>query len=236
MFRPRTYFLFFGMASLSFEGLAGSALQIEQSMKENKHYRTVVTTSTLLLGSICIAFAMSGFVAFGINIQPMILMNIPEQTPLHAVISVLLVTELVCTYPPVMYPIFAIFEQWCGSSKRIGTTFFYQRPHLFVCVGIRVVLVAITAWIAYFFEKNFNLYLALVGSLANASILYILPPILFLRAQACRLEGDGLPLDARQTVQACALILFGSVASVIGTVQASFHLLEGNIPLGGDAP
>ncbi|KAF4659812.1 neutral amino acid transporter [Perkinsus chesapeaki] len=219
-----TYPLFLGIASLSFEGVAAMALPIENSMADPSKFKNVLGCAVLLILVLNLWFASTMVVAvseFRQDVPGVITEAMPSGAPVSQLVSVCLSLELLFTYPGNAIPLFKLFERSRFSTRTFGDM---SRSSRIICFSIiRIIVVAFTGVTAFLLSDYFDIFLSLVGSVANASILFVFPGLCFIASSTH--EDD----KRRYRFAAVLVVSFGIAVAVIGTAIGARTALHGEV-------
>ncbi|KAF4732454.1 U2 snRNP-associated SURP domain-containing protein [Perkinsus olseni] len=219
------YPLFLGIASLSFEGVAAMALPIENSMANPAKFPNVLGYAVVLILILNLLFSCVMVVAVsGISddVPGVITRAMPEGSTISQLVSACLSLELLCTYPGNAIPLFKLLERSTAAGRVFGGMRRLARVTYFSI--IRIVVVAFTGVTAFVLADAFDIFLSLVGSVANASVLFVFPGICFIASST---HED----DKRRYRWAAGLVVaFGLTAAVIGTAIGARTALKGILP------
>ncbi|KAF4741436.1 hypothetical protein FOZ62_009547, partial [Perkinsus olseni] len=119
----KTYPLFLGIAALSFEGVAATALPIENSMANPAKFPNVLGYAVVLILILNLLFSCVMVVAVsGISddVPGVITRAMPEGSTISRVVSACLSLELLCTYPGNAIPLFKLLERSTAAGRVFG--------------------------------------------------------------------------------------------------------------------
>ena len=196
----------------SLEGV-GLILPLESSCSDREGFprllKQTITGITILMA----VFGTCGYVAFGNETISPISLNLKGESA--AFVQVALCLALYLTYPIMMFPVSDVLEDLFLSDR--------NKPPRRYCPSrtVRVIIVLITATIAYFLP-NFGKFLELVGASICTLLGFILPCYFHLR------------VFGRKEMKMWELLfnLFIIAVSVffafVGTIDAILKLLEGD--------
>lgn len=225
----RGYLLLFGVVSLAFEGLAATAVTIEQSMARPEMFTQVLCAAVALVAATECAFGLFGYAAFGRSAAQVITLSFPKDSGLSTAVSVCFSLELLFTFPGNMYPIWKFMEEFvcpCPFPGQLSDPLMVDQPgptsaavpapsrrlvRVLRSTSLRSVTVLAMASVAWRFRYTFAEFISLVGSLICASILFLIP---------ARIQFSLVQPYSFAWLTAMLLFAFGVSALVVGTAIA----------------
>lgn len=191
----QNYALFLGLAALAFEGLAAVALTIEQSMENPDHFPRIVRMAIVFITVLECSFGVLGCLSFGSTADQVITRSF-SQNAWTTALSILFSLELVFTFPGNLYPVWKFLEEITFGPKppelqgiaspRLSHVIF--RPNAGnnrtvisrACIRtlLRSAVVIGMAVVSFLCRDSFAKFLSLVGSIACAAVIFLIPALL----------------------------------------------------------
>ncbi len=227
----------FGVNVYLFEGI-GLILPLESKMCRPKAFVGIMWGVHLSVATAVAAFGLVGYLAFYNCTQGPIIGNMPTDGALIAVTVWGLNVCLLFTYPIQMVPVFQILEDLilspsrrgepalcCGARHRV----LEAQPHCAPCWGpevkfvvkamvLRLAVVAVSVAFAISIPY-FDSFLALIGGLGSAQLMFILPPVSYL---VC-FRGH---LSWGMRIACGAMLVFGVGTLVVTTVFTVIQIVQ----------
>ncbi|KAI8450951.1 transmembrane amino acid transporter protein-domain-containing protein [Phakopsora pachyrhizi] len=213
LFNPESFPLMIGTAVFTFEGI-GLVIPITESMKEPQKFPRVLVGVMVGLTFLFAGAGAAGYVAYGANAQPVVLLNLPQSDKSVNAVQFLYSMAIMLSTPLQLFPAVRIMEnglfsesgkysdrvKWKKNFFRIGTVLF--------C--------ALTAWAG---ANDFDKFVSLIGSVACVPLCFCYPAMLHYKAIAKTFRQKAIDLG---------LAAFGAVAAVYTTYQTVSLILKGN--------
>ncbi|KAK9728394.1 hypothetical protein K7432_001108 [Basidiobolus ranarum] len=204
MFNSKSFGLFLGTASFTFEGI-GLILPIVSSMKEPEKFPRLMTMAMAIIAMIFVSIGALSYATFGEKTQAVILLNLPE-SPATQLTQVLYVLAIILTVPLMMFPAVRIIEQ-ATFGRKTGK---YSTKIKTGKNVLRASLCALASAIAYAGSSNLDNFVALIGAFACIPLAFIFPALFHLKAVASH------PLSKLGDI---TLIFFGLCTMVFVTIN-----------------
>ncbi|KAL3140382.1 hypothetical protein ABBQ38_004643 [Trebouxia sp. C0009 RCD-2024] len=205
----------FGVVIYSYEGV-GMILPVEASMKRKEKFPLTLTFVMSIITVIYVSFGAIGYAAFGEETRDIITLNLPHDWTTVAV-KLALCLGLLFTFPVMMVPVFEILERSLKQKESFKHNY-SSKGQSAVIAGVRIALVLLIALVAAG-VPGFGLFIALIGSLACASLSFIVPAL-------CHLILFKSDLNWFWKGKDVFLIIFGTVGAVCGSAQAIIDIVK----------
>lgn len=205
----------FGVVIYSYEGV-GMILPVEASMKRKEKFPLTLTFVMTLITAIYVSFGAIGYAAFGEETRDIITLNLPHDWTTVAV-KLALCLGLLFTFPVMMVPVFEILERSLQQKDAFRNKY-SSKSQTAVFAAVRIGLVLFIALVAAG-VPGFGLFIALIGSLACASLSFIVPAL-------CHLILFKSDLNWFWASKDVFLIIFGTVGAVCGSAQAISDIIQ----------
>jgi amino acid permease len=101
---PVDFFLFFGTSIYVFEGI-NMALPIHREMRHPESFGRMFFFVSLIMGVVFSGFAVCGYLSFLDVVRPIVVFNLPFNSGWLIAVSVLIIVELLLSFPLVFFPI-----------------------------------------------------------------------------------------------------------------------------------
>eukprot|EP01084_Bolivina_argentea_P307815 532104_1 len=187
-YRKDTALMCIGAAVSYFEGI-GLVLPIEQSMHPaDKHrYPTLLCWCTVGITAFSLLLGLSGYLAFGSSVEPFITMELGGNG-LGVTSRAIYSAAMILSYPLQIFPAIRIMERWVWEpslpeildlKKRKSTVMYFRRK--VAKNTLRTVLVVCTAGVSLAAGRDYDMFLAFVGSLCALPLALIYPVMFHLK-------------------------------------------------------
>eukprot|EP00932_Pfiesteria_piscicida_P003411 SRR837773.13321.p1 GENE.SRR837773.13321~~SRR837773.13321.p1 ORF type:complete len:386 (-),score=144.08 SRR837773.13321:57-1064(-) len=169
-FRPATCGLFMGTAIFTFEGIP-YILPIVSSMKEPERFWPLFIKNFVGIICVFVGFGLAGYAAYGAEVKPVVLLNLPDGAPVTASVRAAYMLALLLSTPLVFGSAARITELWVfGIVKPKGAKKWQKN-------AMRAVELMIFGVIAVCGGDYFTEFLALTGAICCAPIAFIYPAL-----------------------------------------------------------
>ncbi|KAL0023628.1 hypothetical protein WJX77_008721 [Trebouxia sp. C0004] len=205
----------FGVVIYSYEGV-GMILPVEASMKRKEKFPLTLTVVMSVITIIYVSFGALGYAAFGEDTKDIITLNLPHDRSTVAV-KLALCLGLLFTFPVMMVPVFEILERSLQQTASFSDKY-SSRTQSAVFVAVRIALVLLIALVAAG-VPGFGLFISLIGSLACASLSFIIPAL-------CHLILFRTDINWFWAGKDIFLIIFGTIGAVCGSAQAVSDIVK----------
>lgn len=175
-FNQKQFSLFIGTAIFAFEGI-GLIIPIQDSMIYPNHFPQVLGAVILTISIIMIFVGTIGYITYGEKIQTVILLNLPQDSPLIMIIQLFYSLAILLSTPLQIFPAVRLIE-----SKLFTKTGKYSNAVKWGKNLFRSIFVILTAIIALYGGKNLDKFVSFVGCFACIPLVYMYPPMLHLRS------------------------------------------------------
>ena len=194
----------FGIVVAAFEGV-GLVIPTMTSMRDSARYPELLRQAMYVIISAYCAVATVGYMSFGRETESIVTLNLPQHSWFVSLVELSMCFAILFTYPIQLHPVIEIAERSDFFAR-------FEREGSFVPQKVlRSLLVSITAIVAVI-VPNFALLIGLIGSAGSAAISFVLPGLFHLKVH----KGN---LTIRERLVDYAIILFGLVGGLVGTVQ-----------------
>lgn len=176
VFNKSGFSLFIGVAIFAFEGI-GLIIPIQESMVRPENFPKVLFQVVLTILIIFIGVGALGYLTYGDSIDTVILLNLPQLSPLIVVIQLLYAFAILLSTPIQIFPAIRLIEQ--KLFKRTGK----HSPSIKWLKNLeRALFVIVTATIASYGGSNLDAFVSFVGTFACIPLVYMYPPILHIKS------------------------------------------------------
>lgn len=217
-FNSSEFSLFIGVAIFAFEGI-GLIIPIQESMVKPNHFPAVLFKVVATISVIFVFIGTLGYLTYGSAIQTVIILNLPQDSPLIILIQLLYAFAILLSTPIQLFPAIRLTElklfPKLKSGKQSATIKWLK--NLF-----RASFVICTALVAFFGGQNLDRFVSFVGCFACIPLVYMYPPILHLRS-CCQIENG---MSAQEIAKRERLILLNYFLVVIGAIALVYTTYE----------
>lgn len=219
LFNPSEFSLFVGVAIFTFEGV-GLIIPIHDSMIYPRHFPGVLFSVMATISLLFVFIGAVGYFTFGDAINTVILLNLPQNSPLVVMIQLLYAIAILLSTPLQIFPAVRLIELKLFSSTISGRTSVVVKWQKNL---IRIVFVALTATIALYAGKNLDRLVSFIGCFACIPLVYMYPPMLFLKG-CCDYRKDPYSWSKFWLAISCYVVIaLGAVAMVYTTYDILAH-------------
>lgn len=203
-FEPSAFSRFWGSVAFLFF-VHFSLPPIQASMAQPNRFMPVAWATFATCGIIANAFGLLGASAFGVHVDSVVVSELGSGI-MSSFVKLLLVANLLCTFPLVARSAFEIVEKWLGaagvhlstwSSRAVRSAFVFVAAAGAICI------------------PSFGSILGYVGGIALSIISLVFPPIILLQAKA-QCYGT----HSAQLVERTALLAFSGAGVIVMGVSA----------------
>lgn len=178
LFVPETFFIFFGIATATYEGI-GLVIPIQQSMKEPEKYTTLLNVAFVFVTTFFLWSGLTSFYCFREATDSIITLNLPNNM-FGITVQTVLVCAIFFTYPIQLFPAVEIAE-----AAIFGPAIASSDEDLFSDLGlkrnaVRSLLVIITGAVALL-VPHFGEVIGLIGSIGASMLAFTMPALFYLR-------------------------------------------------------
>lgn len=220
LFNSSEFSLFIGVAIFAFEGI-GLIIPIQESMIYPQNFPKVLAKVILTISSIFIFVGAVGYLTFGADIETVILLNLPQNSPLIIMIQLLYALAILLSTPIQIFPAVRLIELRLfrpSDSGKKSTAVKWQKNM------VRSLFVLLTAVIALYGGQNLDKFVSFVGCFACIPLVYMYPPMLHLKS-CCDYSAD--PTNRRSkfwlAILDYVLLAIGAIALVYTTYDILAH-------------
>ncbi|CAO3690342.1 unnamed protein product [Rhizopus microsporus] len=174
---PSSFPMFIGTAVFTFEGV-GLIIPITESMKNPKKFPKVLSWTMLFITALFISVGLLSYLAFGDQVQTVILLNLPV-TPAVNAIQGLYAIAICLSIPLQLFPAIRIVETGLFSkSGKYNPIVKWQKNML------RFATVLLCAAIAIAGSADLDKFVSLIGSVFCIPLCFLFPPLFHYKAVA----------------------------------------------------
>lgn len=215
-FNQSEFSVFIGVAIFAFEGI-GLIIPIQESMVYPNHFPWVLGKVLLTISAVFIGMGTLGYVTFGLNIQTVILLNLPQDSPFVIMIQLLYSLAILLSTPLQLFPAIRLIE-----SKMFMATGKHSPGIKWAKNTFRFMFVIITALIALVGGKSLDRFVSFIGCFACIPLVYMYPPVLHLKS-CCQTDPSLLPRENQKRrwlgYLDCFLLVIGACTLVYTTAD-----------------
>ncbi|RLV93436.1 Vacuolar amino acid transporter 4 [Spathaspora sp. JA1] len=216
IFNQSEFSLFIGTAIFAFEGI-GLIIPIQESMIHPNNFPKVLAQVIATIALIFIIIGTLGYMTFGDQIQTVILLNLPQDSPMIILTQLLYSFAILLSTPLQLFPAIRLVESklfFTSGKKSPGIKWL---KNLF-----RTLFVTLTAYIALIGGQNLDKFVSFVGCFACIPLVYMYPPILHLKS-CCKIHNGLSEKEKRKRywlgILDYILVFIGGVSMVYTTYQ-----------------
>lgn len=199
-FNPNDWTLFIGTAIFTFEGI-GLIIPIQETMKHPEKFPKVLAQVMVVITAIFLSMGAMCYAAFGSETQTVVILNLPQDSKFVNAVQFLYSLAILLSTPLQLFPAIRVMETGMFPKSGKFNWRVKWKKNLF-----RFVVVIATALISWGGADDLDKFVALIGSFACIPLVYIYPPMLYMRAY----PGKNRPA-------LIALIVFGGIVMVYTT-------------------
>ncbi|XP_031568121.1 vesicular inhibitory amino acid transporter-like [Actinia tenebrosa] len=189
---------------------------IQGSMQEPKKFNKVTYTSFSIVTFCKFILGLFGCLLYGTATQPLVTLNLNQNTALNIFAAVLVIINVYFSYPLNMFVTTETLDILCLPKLPMCEK--GRRCHIAWLIASRSVLVFITFAIAIA-VPNFGLLMGIFGSVLGACLSFIFPCIFHLKLKWKDLRWYTITAEI-------AVVVFGVVAGILGLVYSSIALKD----------
>lgn len=178
LFNRSEFSLFIGVAIFAFEGI-GLIIPIQESMIYPRNFPKVLLKVMLTISSIFVFVGSLGYLTFGDKIDTVILLNLPQDSPLIIMIQLLYALAILLSTPIQIFPAVRLIELRLfrpTDSGKLSLMVKWQKNL------VRLLFVLLTAVLALYGGQNLDKFVSFVGCFACIPLVYMYPPMLHLKS------------------------------------------------------
>lgn len=215
-FNKSEFPLFIGVSIFAFEGI-GLIIPIQESMIYPGHFPKVLLQVILTISAIFVFIGGLGYYTFGSQIETVILLNLPQKSPMVTMIQILYALAILLSTPIQIFPAVRLIELKIFSARASGKA---SASVKWVKNVVRLSFVFSTSLIALYGGKDLDRFVSFVGCFACIPLVYIYPPMLHLKS-CCDYKGSTADRGRKLTMAVLnmILVLIGIVAFIYTTYQ-----------------
>lgn len=175
--------LFIGTAIFAFEGI-GLIIPVQDSMRHPEKFPLVLGMVIITITILMISIATIGYLAYGEDIQTVILLNLPQTNFFVNLIQFFYSLAILLSTPLQLFPAIGIIEKRIFKRSKSGK--FNTKVKWFKNF-FRTIFVLLCMNIAWFGANDLDKFVSFVGCFACIPLVYMYPPLLHLKS--C-VQGD----------------------------------------------
>eukprot|EP00834_Sanchytrium_tribonematis_P006135 NODE_426_length_7665_cov_0.708961.p1 type:complete len:412 gc:universal NODE_426_length_7665_cov_0.708961:2218-983(-) len=214
-FRPFTDFsgviMIFNISIMAYSGI-GLLIPIRQAMATPNAIPRLITIALVIMFLLYTVIGGMSALAFGSHTETIILLNMPANIVLY-LLQIGYVFAITVSVPLQMYPAFEIFEANWFPNPALGHK--SSKSTELKRSLMRIIIMAITCFIAYLFSNVLDLFVGLVGAFICIPLTFIYPPMLHLKATKTRGLSNKL------------MIGFALIAMIVSTSTIVMQIMSG---------
>ncbi|ORZ12600.1 transmembrane amino acid transporter protein-domain-containing protein [Absidia repens] len=173
----KSFPMFIGTAVFTYEGV-GLVIPITESMKEPEKFPKVLSYTMVGITSIFLSVGFISYLAFGDQVQTVILLNLPGTFAVNTV-QALYALAICLSIPLQLFPAIRITETALFSRSGKHNLVVKWQKNVF-----RFMAVLACAGVAIMGSSDLDKFVSLVGSLCCLPLCYLFPPLFHLKAIA----------------------------------------------------
>lgn len=216
----KEFSMFIGIAIFAFEGI-GLIIPIQESMIYPNHFPKVLSMVIVSISIIMVGVGTLGYMTYGKDIQTVILLNLPQNSPFVMMIQLFYSLAILLSTPIQIFPAIRLIE-----LKLFTRTGKYSLKTKWLKNLFRFTFVLATAIIALYGGKLLDRFVSFVGCFACIPLVYMYPPLLHLKS-CC--NYDNLT-DKREISRRYWLGILNYILTIIGAcalVYTTYDILSG---------
>lgn len=226
--------LFIGTAIFSFEGI-GLVIPVQDSMRKPEKFPLVLGLVIICTTVVFITVATIGYLAYGSEVDTVILLNLPQKNILVSLIQLLYSIAIMLSTPLQMFPairiiesgLFKQYDRWVNRSAREEHATEHNTSSgksswkvKWMKNAVRSSIVILVVAIACVGADNLDKFLSIIGSFACIPLVYMYPPMLHLKSTS--LPRSNGKIMSRRVIIDIVLIIFGGISMVYTSYQSIF--------------
>ncbi|KAI9281954.1 transmembrane amino acid transporter protein-domain-containing protein [Sporodiniella umbellata] len=183
--------MFIGTAVFTYEGV-GLVIPITESMAEPEKFPKVLSGTMIFITSIFLSVGFISYLAFGSQVQTVILLNMPDSATVN-VVQALYALAICLSIPLQLFPAIRIIETGLFTRSGKHNTFVKWQKNVFrffFCFG------------------DLDKFVSLIGSLCCVPLCFFFPPLFHLKAIASHWRQKAIDIT---------IIIFGVVSMTYTT-------------------
>lgn len=185
LFNEEKFSLFIGVAIFAFEGI-GLIIPIQELMINPHHFPRVLGLVIFTILGIMIFMGTIGYLTYGKNIHTVILLNLPQSSPVVSTIQLCYLIAILLLTPLQLFPAIRLIElkliTQLGKALRVAK----WKKNCFRTVSVLLVLL-----VAVFGGQNLDKFVLFVGCFACIPLVYMYPALLHYKS-CCDVNETGI--------------------------------------------
>ncbi|CAD1780622.1 similar to Saccharomyces cerevisiae YKL146W AVT3 Vacuolar transporter, exports large neutral amino acids from the vacuole [Maudiozyma barnettii] len=178
LFNKKDWSLFIGTAIFTFEGI-GLLIPIQESMRHPEKFQKSLSGVMVIVTVIFISCGLICYCAFGSQVETVVLLNFPQDSPLTLTVQLLYALAILLSTPLQLFPAIRILEHLTFPANASGK----HNPKVkWLKNYFRTFVVILSATMAWVGANDLDKFVSLVGSMACIPLIYIHPPLLHFKA------------------------------------------------------
>ncbi|KAJ3359338.1 neutral amino acid transporter [Allomyces javanicus] len=188
-FNPDKFALYIGTAVYTYEGI-GLVIPVSQSMKNPQRFPLVLSLALAVTTAVYLFVASCGYLAWGPDVKPIVLFNLPEGGFTSA-IYILYIVAILLSWPLILFPATVIVERLLvppppleleKGAKPVRGADWSPRKRYWVQNAVRMCLVLVIGGIAYAAGEALNKLVSIIGSFGCVPLSFVYPGLLHMRS------------------------------------------------------
>lgn len=190
-FNEEKFSLFIGVAIFAFEGI-GLIIPIQELMIHPHHFPKVLAQVIFTILAIMIFMGTIGYVTYGKNIHTVILLNLPQSSPVVSTIQLFYLIAILLLTPLQLFPAIRLIELKLITGLGKALLAAKWKKNIFRTVSVLVVLL-----VAVFGGQNLDKFVLFVGCFACIPLVYMYPALLHYKS-CCDVNEPGITDEQRK--------------------------------------
>ncbi|CCH43870.1 putative amino acid permease C3H1.09c [Wickerhamomyces ciferrii] len=175
--------LFIGTAIFAFEGI-GLIIPVQDSMRHPEKFPLVLGLVIITITIMMITIAAIGYLAYGEDIQTVILLNLPQSNFFVNLIQFFYSLAILLSTPLQLFPAIGIIEKRIFQKSNSGK---FNNKTKWLKNFFRTLFVGFCMNIAWFGANDLDKFVSFVGCFACIPLVYMYPPLLHYKSST---HGD----------------------------------------------
>jgi proton-coupled amino acid transporter len=221
MFNKSDFSLFIGVAIFAFEGI-GLIIPIQESMIHPEKFPKVLGQVVLTISIVFISMGTIGYLTFGENIKTVIILNLPQHSPVINVIQLFYSIAILLSTPLQLFPAIRLVESKIFFKKTGKTS-----PRIKWSKNLfRTIAVFLISVLACYGGQNLDRFVSFIGCFACIPLVYVYPPILHIKS-CCNLDHvtDVKEISRRKWLTNIDYLLV--IVGMVGMAYTTYQILNG---------
>lgn len=220
VFNKSDFSLFIGVAIFAFEGI-GLIIPIQESMIHPEKFPKVLGQVVLTISIVFISMGTIGYLTFGENIKTVIILNLPQSSPVVNAIQLLYSIAILLSTPLQLFPAIRLVESKIFFKKTGKTS-----PRIKWSKNLfRTITVFFISVLACYGGQNLDRFVSFIGCFACIPLVYVYPPILHIKS-CCNLDSvtDLKEIFRRKWLTNIDYLLV--IVGIVGMLYTTYQILN----------